>query len=265
MTDGSQSGVGAALGRRRLFALGVASLWTICTSACSGRQDSNRAPTNPNGREESVSPRSSQDSPSSTAPAATSVPQSPSSLAISPGTVLLDADFSSGRPPGWSFGKGWAVRENGLLFDATSNRRSMVIIPELPLGRAYAVEVEVDLIRDPQGYSHSYGFGVGLRLQETGSENFKGYLAGWWWRSSGQGGVVAVTSEDRSDILADSTLDLDLGAHVLRAEVAGNRIKAAVDSLGVEAHDNRYLEPGLIAIWCYGYQLSVKSLRVTAL
>lgn len=168
-----------------------------------------------------------------------------------PGTVLYQADWSSGRA-GWSGSNDWKV-VNGLLINDGSfgngNAYSRVLAPFQSPVADYAVEAEIQVVT--QGNSR------GIITRDDGTNR---YYAG-----SDRGNYVAM--HDGSNNIGTTAYRTDGGWHTYRLEAKGNSLKLYVDgSLMIEGTDNRFLSGARMGLYDGGGgQMNVRSFKVVAL
>jgi hypothetical protein len=200
---------------------------------------------------------------SASAPVVTPTPTSTPTPAPkpAPGTVLYEADWSSGMN-GWQQAYGWSVLDGMLVNDGSDDAYTnhWISAPYHPgdAGIAnYAVEAEIQVVQWP-GFSHS-GFGVVLR---------SGYQAGvcnHGWGVSANAMAKQVGAGCWEPIQA---LDFEPGTewHVYRAEIRSNTLTLLIDGTQyVQLTDNRHLEGANVGLWGGNFQVSVRSFKVIAL
>lgn len=149
---------------------------------------------------------------------------------------------------------------DGLLLNDGSkdDRGKWLAAPYKPEAiRDYAVEVEAELLR----WGCDASFGVIVR---------NGYRAGLLrdWRCNDVGARIAAidSREFYERPLVNNDYKLASGWHRYRLEVKSNNIRLFIDGeLILETKDNRHISGGLVGLWSYNAQITVRSFTVSAL
>jgi hypothetical protein len=178
-----------------------------------------------------------------------------------PGTVLYEADWSSGAN-GWTLEDGWKTVGGMLVTDGSVLHATFAIAPyDLGPVLNYAVEAEI------QALDENMNFAVVARFADG-----HGYLAGYWgWypRAVGPDGsyLQIWATGGGGDVTPTRECDVDTNWHLCRLEVVDNRLRFLLDGeLVAEGTDNQNLEPGTAGLECGGdTQINVRSFKVTAL
>ncbi len=174
-----------------------------------------------------------------------------------PGDVLYQADWAKGMN-GWASSPGWKV-VNGMLVNDGTGINSSIWAPYQPEGVAdYAVETEVQLVRDECGTTARVG--VITRGDREG-----GYVAGF--TGPCYHGTIDATIMDRAQgQIAAKSFTYNTEWHTYRVEVKGNTIRFLVDGARVlDATDNRYLNAGEVGLWVSDMVLNIRSFKVIML
>jgi len=176
------------------------------------------------------------------------------SPAPAPGTILYQADWSSGLN-GWPGAFGWKVL-NGMLLNDGSNNDSLnwIAAPYEPGAfdiADYAVEAEIQLIGLPCG-----SFGIVVR---------EGYWAGFHTCTGGNYAAAKITPKS-GQAIAERDYPASQSWHTYHVEVKGNTLRLLIDGVVIlEALDNRYLSGGTVGLWSDSAQVNVRSFKVIAL
>jgi hypothetical protein len=191
-----------------------------------------------------------------------------------PGTVLYQADWSSGRN-GWSLPQGWDTVSGELVNDGTNGEPSELTAlahpPTItPYTADYAVEADIQVVRQTSWFCVYPGFGIAVRAESTGL-----YLVGMVSDSDGWLGFILDTSSKSSacsfnrllqSALVKNSFNLDTDWHTYRVEVRGNDIKLLVDgNTVIETTDNHHLRSNAVGLWSAAVVLNVRSFKVIAL
>jgi hypothetical protein len=182
--------------------------------------------------------------------------------------VLYQADASTGFDD-WTKAAGWKTVNGMLVNDGSSDTVVFVAAPFDPTVPDYAVEIEMQWLRERTEYSTA---GVVAR---GGSET--GYWAGLLGPACNRDGAIMLWS---GEVLPDpqtcnrsmevaiegSAIERDSEWHTYRIEVTGNVIRVMVDDIVViETSDNRFLSTGQVGVWSTNAQVNIRRLTVIAL
>jgi hypothetical protein len=208
---------------------------------------------------------------SASAPVVTPTPTSTPTPAPkpAPGTVLYEADWSSGLN-GWPGIFGWKALNGMLLNDGTNGDRTNWIAAPYEPGAGdiadYAMEAEIQLVTEPSCVTfgivarEKYQAGVRLAWNPFACTHEMSYVYG------DEAMIMLVEGGDYRDTIAATDYTRDMEWHTHRLEVRGNTIKLLIDGASVvETADNRYLTGGRVGLWSADAQVSVRSFKVIAL
>jgi len=193
-------------------------------------------------------------------PTAAPTPIATAASAPAPGTVLYQADWSSGLA-GWPANFGWKWVEGMLVNDGSNHdERKWIAAPYKPGDSTindYAVEAEMQLVRGREYGCPSFGIVVRQAYQV-------GACVPWAYiRNSPSTAMVRVIGQDP---LEKTDLRLDTDWHAYRIEVRGNSIQLLIDGAVVlETIDNQYLTGGQVGLLSNSVQVNVRSFKVIAL
>lgn len=180
------------------------------------------------------------------------------------GTVLYEADTSGGFEE-WPNSGGWQTVSGMLVNDGSSEISSFMPAPYQVGLPDYAVEVEMQWIREGET------FGIVVRGVDDGGYWIGGTsscASGRWlvvWGGPAQ--ALGCPGRERN-ALPESFIDfgIDNQWHTYRIEVRGNLIRVSVDgTLLLETSDNRYLSSGQVGVWSQGAQVNIRRFSVIAL
>lgn len=182
----------------------------------------------------------------------------PSPIPTSPGSVLYQADWSSGLN-GWDGFSDWSALGGMLVCagqDATTSVGAVAPV-DVSSANGYAVEADIQLLR----YNPADGsFGLVVRVQQNGD--------GYGFGATTDGTIVLATHQIG---VSPTTLDskpFNPGSdwHRFRLEVSGNNLRAFVDgSLALNSTDNTFVAGDSVGLWSSGAQLNIRQFTVTAL
>jgi hypothetical protein len=193
-------------------------------------------------------------------PEPTSPPAAPT-----PGQTLYTADWSNGFN-GWTTSQDWKtvsgqLVNDGTNGDATQFAHAPMITPYTP---NYAVEAEIQSVRDGHGCSSYGAFGLSVRGESIG--DYRVGILGW-----GTAFIFDHTSSDGCpeyyyNALTTAKYSLDTDWHTYRVEVRGNDFKILIDGQSViETTDNHHLTSNSVGLWSNGRVINVRSFKVIAL
>lgn len=178
-------------------------------------------------------------------------PTLPPFPAVPAGTVLYQADWSSGLS-GWIGRRNWRVAEGLLVSDGSLEELSLIVAPFSPPTPDYSLEAEMRWAP----ITCCRGFGLVARQIEE-----DGYIGGVDWVSIG----VGLLSRPGQPFFAHVSYDTDEDWHVYRMDVRGNRITLSVDGqVYVSTTDERHPTGPQVGLWAFETAVSVRSFRVLA-
>lgn len=211
---------------------------------------------------------------------ATPTPQPTAANAPKAGTILYQ-EPGTDNWQGWTGSPDWKTLNSQLLNGGTNTDQisstgqtnpKIILAPYTVTGTAnYAVEAQIKVQRDNIDTGSSYsdcGFGIIVRIDSTSSQQ-TGYIA--WIKDQGGNYLPRVHTaniEQASDgtQLAQATFDPGTNVHTYRVEVNGNDIKLLIDGAQkLHIQDNQFITGGNIGFLSIGTQISITSLKVTAL
>jgi serine/threonine protein kinase len=196
----------------------------------------------------------------------TPVPPTPTPIpltstpALKPGTVLYQADWSSGLN-GWAGSEDWKTVRGMLVDDGTNSSRGVITAPyQLGSITDYAVEAQIQVVRGIDDGFCSESFGALVRTTEEG-----GYLAGAGPVGCSNAFIASIAGRNGQTLQVKSfTAGTDW--HTYRVEVRGNAIRLLVDGVAIlETVDNRYLAGGQVGLASRSVVLNVRGLKVIKL
>jgi serine/threonine protein kinase len=174
-----------------------------------------------------------------------------------PGTVLYQADWSSGLN-GWVGGADWKVADGMLISDAPRDR-SIIAAPYVPRTADYAVEADIQRTDDNTGFVSFSILARGDRLQ--------GYWAGahlGTGRSPGVGVEAELPSVPK--LLMFKYFDPGKEWHRYRVDVRGDTIRMYVDGkLMIDVVDDTYRSSTGTGLWSWGTRINVRDFHVLSL
>lgn len=171
-----------------------------------------------------------------------------------PGTVLYQANWSSGAD-GWSGSADWKILNGMLINDGTGSERSAMIAPYSGSLFDYAIEATLQKLRGGD-------FGLFLRRDGRSGYTFRAGMVPNGWRYD----LGTEIATEGGEGLGSKVFNPGTDWHTYRFEARGNNLRLLVDNnLMAEAADNRYLTGSQAGIWASAAQLNVRGFRIIAL
>jgi hypothetical protein len=196
----------------------------------------------------------------------------PTTTAPAAAVLPYRADWSTGLG-GWVGSDDWAVAGGQLVNNGEGHgtEASVTAPVMIPAGTDFAVEAEIQLVRNSDGgkISGMGSFGVVARIgaDEEGYGVGRCVAAGIFTCGPGTDDAVAVLWTARDAEVLDQTAFQPGGdPHRYRLEVRGNQLTALIDGSPVlQATDNSYLAGARVGLWSDRAQVSVRGFTVQAL
>lgn len=240
-----------------------------CNNAPNCNITQNQFGSSSNGQTNPTSPSDQPTQVPSPTPSPTPLPPTPTPTAVSQstGTVLCQADWSSGMN-GWTGTPDWKTLNGTLVNDGTYDSGgvppSLLAPCDLNSIPNYRVEVKVQV--QSQG-SPGPGFGFYVRYRaDTNSGYMVGDTAGF---DEHCGDLCAVSISPASDFfhpIENIKFVPGTTMHTYTIEVKDNHIKVFIDGGFItDVIDNRSLNGGSVGFWDTYVQLTVSSFKVTSL
>ena len=172
--------------------------------------------------------------------------------------VLYEANWLDGADD-WPTTFGWSAFGGMLINDGSSAdmsgwKSNWTAAPFEPQTPDYAVEAEIQMVRDPGCGS----FGLVIRGEHGSLRGYQTLVHNC--------GYKLLVLQDPDVELARRDYSSGSDWHLYRVEAEGNVIRVFVDGIQVfEETDNRFLSPGRVGILSDRTQINVRSFRVLAM
>lgn len=191
-----------------------------------------------------------------------------------PGTVLYAADWSR-EANGWLEAHGWSAL-SGMFINSGNQDIVPVFAPYIPDDNSinnYTVEASIRVDGYVDNGTMSQADSFGLLIRATDAQN------GYSFASCISSGIyscgnstysreefLAVLKNNQKQTLQEYQYEPKKGDwHMYKIEVKDNVIDVFIDGSRVlHAMDDTYLKGGEVGLWSNGYQLSVRSFKITA-
>lgn len=195
-------------------------------------------------------------------------PTAASSPSVTSGTVLCQADWSSGMN-GWVGASEWKVLNGKLLSDGTNTGPGVSVAPTgsnsvmAPCQLSttnYAVEATMQIVDTP---NNCY-LAIRGRVQADSSE-YDGYFVGYD-SYFGDAVIIPFSPSIGFTPIKNTVYSPGLTEHIYRAEFRDNQITLKIDNhVVLQTIDNKFINTGQVGLENGGCQISVSSFQVTAL
>lgn len=180
------------------------------------------------------------------------------------GTVLYQDDATTGFE-GWSSAGGWITAGGMLVNDGSNDSANFNAAPYEAPGPDYAVEVEMQWVREGDTYGivvRGGGDDAGYWIGPASPSGCSDFWLALWAGPASRGSCIGSSYS----FLETSDITIDSEWHTYRIEVRGNAIRVLLDGATViETTDNRFLTSGQVGVWSEGAQVNIRRFTVIAL